>query len=135
MTTQLTNILATVFWASIAVCFAVDAGITFYAKKTQKALPKEVMDVDEIAKFVVAEAATLDISGAQKKIQAVQALLNQAKKQGQPVTEEVAKGAVQNAYNNLDQSTTPDQVGVDDDQAKPIGFVPSSDNKGSDSVA
>ena len=88
------------------------------------------MPFDEIANFVVSEAATLDISGAQKKIQAVQALLDQAKKENKPVTEAVAKGAVQHAYDQMlaDQAKNGD---TQDDDAKQIGFV-SGDENGQD---
>ena len=84
------------------------------------------MTIDQIAKFVVSEAATLDVSGAEKKVKAVQDLLDQAKAEGKPITESVAKGAVQHAYDQAKQEkekATP----VEDETAKPIGFVSGDD--------
>ena len=124
--TQLTDYVLIVVLALVAICQGISTGIDFFASKSKKPLPKEVMTIDEIAKFVVSEAATLDISGAEKKAQAVQALLNQAKKEGKPITESVAKGAVQHAYDQAKQEkekATP----VEDETAKPIGFVSGDD--------
>ena len=124
--TQLTDYVLIVVLALVAICQGISTGIDFFASKSKKPLPKEVMTIDEIAKFVVSEAATLDISGAEKKAQAVQALLNQAKAEGKPITESVAKGAVQHAYDQAKQEkekVTP----VEDETAKPIGFVSGDD--------
>lgn len=118
---QLTSYAWVAFLAVVAVCVGVSTGIDYFAKKSNKPLPKEVMTIDEIAKFVVSEAATLDISGAEKKIKAVQALLDQAKQENKPVTETVAKGAVQHAYDQMqaEKESTQDQ----DKDAQPVGFV------------
>ena len=124
--TQLTDYVLIVVLALVAICQGISTGIDFFASKSKKPLPKEVMTINEIAKFVVSEAATLDVSGAEKKAQAVQALLNQAKKEGKPITESVAKGAVQHAYDQAKQEkekVTP----VEDASAKPIGFVSGDD--------
>ena len=124
--TQLTDYLLIAVLALVAICQGISTGIDFFASKSKKPLPKEVMTINEIAKFVVSEAATLDVSGAEKKAQAVQALLNQAKKEGKPITESVAKGAVQHAYDQAKQEkekATP----VEDETAKPIGFVSGDD--------
>ena len=124
--TQLTDYVLIVVLALVAICQGISTGIDFFAFKSKKPLPKEVMTINEIAKFVVSEAATLDVSGAEKKAQAVQALLNQAKKEGKPITESVAKGAVQHAYDQAKQEkekATP----VEDETAKPIGFVSGDD--------
>ena len=124
--TQLTDYILIVVLALVAICQGISTGIDFFASKSKKPLPKEVMTIDEIAKFVVSEAATLDISGAEKKARAVQALLDQAKKEGKPITESVAKGAVQHAYDQAKQEkemATP----VEDETAKPIGFVSGDD--------
>lgn len=124
--TQLTDYVLIVVLALVAICQGISTGIDFFASKSKKPLPKEVMTINEIAKFVVSEAATLDVSGAEKKAQAVQALLNQAKKEGKPITESVAKGAVQHAYDQAKQEkekATP----VEDETAKPIGFVSGDD--------
>ena len=120
--TQLTDYVLIVVLALVAICQGISTGIDFFASKSKKPLPKEVMTINEIAKFVVSEAATLDVSGAEKKARAVQALLDQAKKEGKPITESVAKGAVQHAYDQAKQEkekATP----VEDETAKPIGFV------------
>ena len=124
--TQLTDYVLIVVLAFVAICQGISTGIDFFASKSKKPLPKEVMTIDEIAKFVVSEAATLDISGAEKKARAVQALLDQAKKENKPITESVAKGAVQHAYDQAKQEkekVTP----VEDETAKPIGFVSGDD--------
>ncbi|UIK35873.1 hypothetical protein KGE51_04755 [Lactobacillus amylovorus] len=124
--TQLTDYILIVVLALVAICQGISTGIDFFASKSKKPLPKEVMTINEIAKFVVSEAATLDVSGAEKKAQAVQALLDQAKKENKPVTESVAKGAVQHAYDQAKQEkekATP----VEDETAKPIGFVSGDD--------
>ena len=123
---QLTSYAWVAFLAVVAVCVGVSTGIDYFAKKSAKPLPKQVMTIDEIAKFVVSEAATLDVSGAEKKARAVQALLDQAKQENKPVTESVAKGAVQHAYDQAKQEkekATP----VEDETAKPIGFVSGDD--------
>ena len=124
--TQLTDYVLIVVLALVAICQGISTGIDFFASKSKKPLPKEVMTINEIAKFVVSEAATLDVSGAEKKARAVQALLDQAKAEGKPITESVAKGAVQHAYDQAKQEeemTTP----VEDETAKPIGFVSGDD--------
>ncbi len=124
--TQLTDYVLIVVLALVAICQGISTGIDFFASKSKKPLPKEVMTINEIAKFVVSEAATLDVSGAEKKARAVQALLDQAKKEGKPITESVAKGAVQHAYDQAKQekeNATP----VEDETAKPIGFVSGND--------
>ena len=89
------------------------------------------MTIDEIAKFVVSEAATLDISGAEKKVKAVQALLDQAKQENKPVTETVAKGAVQHAYDQMQADSEKTTQG-EDDNAQPIGFVSGDDSDAKD---
>lgn len=124
--TQLTDYVLIVVLALVAICQGISTGIDFFASKSKKPLPKEVMTINEIAKFVVSEAATLDVSGAEKKARAVQALLDQAKAEGKPITESVAKGAVQHAYDQAKQEkemATP----VEDETAKPIGFVSGDD--------
>ncbi|EEJ70439.1 hypothetical protein [Lactobacillus crispatus] len=128
--TQLTDYAWIAFLAIVAVCVGVSTGIDYFAKRSAKPLPKQVMTIDEIAKFVVSEAATLDVSGAQKKIQAVQALLDQAKQENKPVTEAVAKGAVQHAYDQMVADQAKNGATQDYD-AKQIGFV-SGDENGQD---
>lgn len=129
--TQLTDYILIVVLALVAICQGISTGIDFFASKSKKPLPKEVMTINEIAKFVVSEAATLDVSGAEKKARAVQALLDQAKKENKPITESVAKGAVQHAYDQAKQKkekATP----VEDETAKPIGFVQPEDDAKND---
>lgn len=119
---QINEYLFVGFLVFVAVCQGVSTSIDFFASKSKKPLPKEVMTIDQIAKFVVSEAATLDISGAEKKAKAVEALLNQAKQENKPLTESVAKGAVQHAYDQMQaekEESTQDQ----DKDAQPIGFV------------
>lgn len=119
---QLNEYLFVGFLVFVAICQGISTAIDFFASKSKKPLPKEVMTIDQIAKFVVSEAATLDISGAEKKAKAVEALLNQAKQENKPLTESVAKGAVQHAYDQMQaekEESTQDQ----DKDAQPIGFV------------
>lgn len=119
---QINEYLFVGFLVFVAVCQGVSTSIDFFASKSKKPLPKEVMTIDQIAKFVVSEAATLDISGAEKKAKAVEALLNQAQKENKPLTESVAKGAVQHAYDQMQaekEESTQDQ----DKDAQPVGFV------------
>lgn len=118
---QLNEYLFIAFLVFVAVCQGVSTGIDFFASKSKKPLPKEVMTIDQIAKFVVSEAATLDVSGAEKKAKAVEALLNQAQKENKSLTESVAKGAVQHAYDQMraEKESTQDQ----DKDAQPVGFV------------
>lgn len=120
--TELTAYIQIVVLAIVAICVGISTSIEYFAKKSAKPLPKEVMTIDQIAKFVVSEAATLDISGAEKKAKAVEALLNQAKQENKPLTESVAKGAVQHAYDQMQaekEESTQDQ----DKDAQPVGFV------------
>ena len=124
--TQLTDYVLIVVLALVAICQGISTGIDFFASKSKKPLPKEVMTIDQIAKFVVSEAATLDVSGAEKKARVVQALLDQAKKENKPVTESVAKGAVQHAYDQAKQEKEKATL-VEDETAKPIGFVSGDD--------
>ena len=130
--TQLTDYVLIVVLALVAICQGISTGIDFFASKSKKPLPKEVMTINEIAKFVVSEAATLDVSGAEKKAQAVQALLNQAKKEGKPITESVAKGAVQHAYDQAKQEKEKATPEKEDETAQPIGFVQSEDDAKND---
>lgn len=118
---QLNEYLFVGFLVFVAICQGTSTAIDFFASKSKKPLPKEVMTIDQIAKFVVSEAATLDISGAEKKAKAVEALLNQAKQENKPLTESVAKGAVQHAYDQMqaEKESTQDQ----DKDAQPVGFV------------
>lgn len=129
---QLTSYAWVAFLAVVAVCVGVSTGIDYFAKKSAKPLPKQVMTIDEIAEFVVSEAATLDISGAEKKIKAVQALLDQAKQENKPVTETVAKGAVQHAYDQAKQEKEKATPPEDDETAEPIGFVQPEDDAKND---
>ncbi|WP_281681084.1 phage holin, LLH family [Lactobacillus gallinarum] len=130
--TQLTDYILIVVLALVAICQGISTGIDFFTSKSKKPLPKEVMTINEIAKFVVSEAATLDVSGAEKKAQAVQALLNQAKKEGKPITESVAKGAVQHAYDQAKQEKEKATPEKEDETAQPIGFVQSEDDAKND---
>lgn len=130
--TQLSNYALIVLFIVVAVCQGVSTGIDYFASKSKKKLPQQVMTIDEIAKFVVSEAATLDISGAEKKVKAVQALLDQAKQENKPVTETVAKGAVQHAYDQMTAEQAQTSATQDDD-AKQIGFArPEDDDNGQD---
>lgn len=119
----------------VAIATGVDTALSFYIKRAnelKKPVPQQLMTIDEIAKFVVSEAATLDVSGAEKKARAVQALLDQAKQENKPVTESVAKGAVQHAYDQVKQEKEKATPEKEDETAQPIGFVQSEDDAKND---
>ena len=128
--TQITDYVTIGVLIIVAIATGVDTALSFYIKRAnelKKPVPQQLMTIDEIAKFVVSEAATLDASGAKKKVKAVQDLLDQAKAEGKPVTEAVAKGAVQHAY---DQRKATQASNDADSEAQPIGFVqPEGDAK------
>ena len=128
--TQITDYVTIGVLIIVAIATGVDTALSFYIKRAnelKKPVPQQLMTIDEIAKFVVSEAATLDVSGAEKKVKAVQDLLDQAKAEGKPVTEAVAKGAVQHAY---DQRKATQASNDADSEAQPIGFVqPEDDGK------
>lgn len=129
--TQITDYVTIGVLIIVAIATGVDTALSFYIKRAgelHKPVPQQLMTIDEIAKFVVSEAATLDVSGAEKKIKAVQDLLDQAKAEGKPVTEAVAKGAVQHAYNK--SNTTQAKANAGGEAAQPIGFTqPEEDAK------
>ena len=133
--TQITNYAVIIGMIVVALATGIDAALSFYIKRSaelNKPVPQQVMTIDEIAKFVVSEAATLDVSGAEKKAQAVQALLNQAKKEGKHITESVAKGAVQHAYDQVKQEKEKATPEKEDETAQPIGFVQPEDDAKND---
>lgn len=135
--TQVTNYAIIISMIVVAVATGIDAALSFYIKRSaelKKPVPQQVMTIDEIAKFVVSEAATLDVSGAEKKIRAVKALIDQANAEGKKVTEPVARGAVQHAYDQREAnvSTAP----ADDEQpAQQIGFLDTGDDHNGSSQA
>ena len=128
--TQATNYVVIIGMIVVALATGIDAALSFYIKRSaelKKPVPQQVMTIDEIAKFVVSEAATLDLSGAEKKVQAVQALLEQAEAEGKPVTDMVAKGAVQHAYDKGNAAQVQTNA---DGEAQPLGFTqPEEDTK------
>ncbi len=126
--TQITDYVTIGVLVIVAIATGVDAALSFYIKRAnelKKPVLQQLMTIDEIAKFVVSEAATLDVSGAEKKVKAVQDLLDQAKAEGKPVTEAVAKGAVQHAY---DQRKATQASNDADSEAQPIGFAQPEDD-------
>ena len=133
--TQITDYVTIGVLIIVAIATGVDTALSFYIKRAnelKKPVPQQVMTIDEIAKFVVSEAATLDVSGAEKKIKAVQALLDQAKAEGKLVTETVAKGAVQHAHDQAKQEKEKATPEKEDKTAQPIGFVQSEDDAKND---
>ena len=120
----------------VAIATGVDAALSFYIKRAaelKKPVPQQVMTIDEIAKFVVSEAATLDASGAEKKVQAVKALIDQANAEGKKVTEPVARGAVQHAYDQRKANASVEPA--DTEQPAQIGFLDSGDDSNGSSQA
>lgn len=132
---QITDYVVIAGMIVVALATGVSTALDFYikrAKELHKPVPQQLMTIDEIAKFVVAEAATLDISGAEKKVKATQDLIDQAKAEGKNITTSVAKGAVQQAYDERKQyqAATTDE-GKENETVQPIGFV-SQDDQGDD---
>ena len=120
----------------VAIATGIDAALSFYIKRAaelKKPVPQQVMTIDEIAKFVVSEAATLDASGAEKKVQAVKALIDQANAEGKKVTEPVARGAVQHAYDQRQANAAVEPA--DTEQPAQIGFLDSGDDSNGSSQA
>ena len=120
----------------VAIATGIDAALSFYIKRAaelKKPVPQQVMTIDEIAKFVVSEAATLDASGAEKKVQAVKALIDQANAEGKKVTEPVARGAVQHAYDQRQANASVKPA--DTEQPAQIGFLDSGDDSNGSSQA
>ena len=120
----------------VAIATGIDAALSFYIKRAaelKKPVPQQVMTIDEIAKFVVSEAATLDASGAEKKVQAVKALIDQANAEGKKVTEPVARGAVQHAYDQRQANALVEPA--DTEQPAQIGFLDSGDDSNGSSQA
>ena len=120
----------------VAIATGIDAALSFYIKRAaelKKPVPQQVMTIDEIAKFVVSEAATLDASGAEKKVQAVKALIDQANAEGKKVTEPVARGAVQHAYDQRQANVSVEPA--DTEQPAQIGFLDSGDDSNGSSQA
>lgn len=127
---QISNYISIAAIAIIAIATGVDAALSFYIKKAtelKKPVPQQVMTIDEIAKFVVSEAATLDVSGAEKKVKAVKALIDQANAEGKKVTEPVARGAVQHAYDEA-HATQEKLAEIDEEPTQQIGFLDSGDD-------
>ena len=134
--TQITDYVTIGVLIIVAIATGVDTALSFYIKRAnelKKPVPQQVMTIDEIAKFVVSEAATLDVSGAEKKIRAVKALIDQANAEGKKVTEPVARGAVQHAYDQREAnvSTAP----ADEQPAQQIGFLDTGDDQNGSSQA
>ena len=135
--TQITDYVTIGVLIIVAIATGIDTALSFYIKRAnelKKPVPQQLMTIDEIAKFVVSEAATLDASGAEKKVQAVKALIDQANAEGKKVTEPVARGAVQHAYDQREAnvSTAP----ADDEQpAQQIGFLDTGDDQNGSSQA
>ncbi len=130
---QITDYIVIAGMIVVALATGVSTALDFYikrAKELHKPVLQQLMTIDEIAKFVVAEAATLDISGAEKKIKATQDLIDQAKAEGKNITTSVAKGAVQQAYNEAKQEQVANAATEEDAAAQPIGFV--SQDQGDD---
>lgn len=133
---QISNYVAIVCLIIVALATGIDTALSFYIKKAtelKKPVPRQVMTIDEIAKFVVSEAATLDVSGAEKKVRAVKALIDQANAEGKTITEPVAKGAVQHAYDQRQANAASEPT--ESENAQPIGFLDNGDDQNGSSQA
>lgn len=131
---QITDYIVIAGMIVVALATGVSTAMDFYikrAKELHQPVPQQLMTIDEIAKFVVAEVATLDLTGAEKKVKATQDLIDQAKVEGKNITTSVAKGAVQQAYNEAKQEQAANTTDEDKETVQPIGFV-SQDDQGDD---
>lgn len=95
-----------------------------FMKAHNKPIPQKYDSIYQIAEFIVAQFDTLDISNEEKKKQATQAVIAQAKVDGKTITETVAKGAVETAVKaRNDEATDKPTSSENSGEAKPIGFI------------
>ena len=91
--TQITDYVTIGVLIIVAIATGVDTALSFYIKRAgelHKPVPQQLMTIDEIAKFVVSEAATLDVSGAEKKVKAVLSkAMSRAKEENQGAKDSV----------------------------------------------
>jgi len=96
----------------ISIIFLVIGVVSYLASVLKKVDTKHARmweDIENTATNLVAQQNTTDKSGANKKADATAELIKQAKELGHDkITESVAKGAIENAVNKLNNNPTED---------------------------
>lgn len=119
---QITNILNAALPYVVLVAVGIVA-IYSYAKQHNPAVADKIKWLYDVAQYIVTQQATHDDkTGSEKKIEATNALLEQAKKSKTKITSETAKGMIEKAYQDLQKDAEPD---IDDIQ----GFVDDDDEE------
>lgn len=130
---QITNILNAALPYVVLIAVGIVA-IYPYAKQHNPAIADRIKWLYDVAQYIVTQQATHDDkTGSEKKIDATNALLEQAKKSKTKITSETAKGMIEKAYQDLEKDAEPD---IDDVQ----GFVDDEEeqlkgNKIADTIA
>lgn len=117
---QITNILNAALPYVVLTAVGIVA-IYPYAKQHNPAIADKIKWLYDVAQYIVTQQATHDDkTGTAKKIDATNALLEQAKKSKTKITPETAKGMIEKAYQDLQKDVEPDiddvQGFVDDDE-------------------
>lgn len=94
-----------------------------YLKVKDPKMAEKFQIVDDIAEWAVSLQATKDISNAQKQVNATQAVVEQAKKVGVPITETSAKGAVEKAVAEKKSIPQPEPVKASEIKSAPVPAV------------
>ncbi|RMC48890.1 phage holin, LLH family [Lactobacillus sp. ESL0228] len=101
--TQITNILNSVLPYIVLLAVGIVA-IYPYAKQHNPAIADKMKWLYDVAQYIVAQQATRDASGADKKETATTALLEQAKLSKTKITRDTAAGLIQKAYNETKEA-------------------------------
>lgn len=94
-----------------------------YLKVKDPKMAEKFQIVDDIAEWAVSLQATKDISNAQKQVNATQAVVEQAKKAGVPITEASAKGAVEKAVAEKKRIFQPKLIKASEIKSAPVPAV------------
>lgn len=94
-----------------------------YLKVKDPTMAEKFQIVDDIAEWTVSLQATKDISNAQKQVNATQAVVEQAKKAGVPITEASAKGAVEKAVAEKKSIFQPKLIKASEIKSAPVPAV------------
>ncbi|RMC41682.1 hypothetical protein F5ESL0233_05010 [Lactobacillus sp. ESL0233] len=101
--TQIINILNSVLPYIVLLAVGVVA-IYPYARQHNPAIADKMKWLYDVAQYIVAQQATRDTSGADKKETATTALLEQAKLSKTKITRNTAEGLIQKAYNETKET-------------------------------
>lgn len=98
---DITNIISAIAPYVCMLAIAIVA-VYPYFKKHNPDLASNMQWLYDIAKILVADQATKDnVKGAEKKQAATSALLEQAKKSNEKITQATAEGLIQQAYDKM----------------------------------